>query len=159
MFSRDTAPSSTFMNNWSGSILRSRNRPMYRCNKYRQHLFWMFSVQKLNHDIVWGTCKVVCGVYVIFVFSFLTHDLCTIHNIHYTLLSIVYCVEITHAYTTRCPGLGVQTLVQIGIHAHLNGYIKSTIQSTMIGFLFCIRANKIKTVSCTRLLSIVSDGV
>jgi len=125
MSSRDTAPSSTFMDNWSGSILCSRNRPMYRCSRYRQHLFWMFSVQKLNHDIVCGSCKVFCGVYVIsfFLFVFDTRPmyytqyiLYTYYNMYiYIVLFIVYCVGIAHAHAIRCPGLGVQTLAQVGI--------------------------------------------
>lgn len=78
MSSRDTAPSSTFIDNWSGSILCSRNRPTYRCSKYRQHLFCKFSVQKLNHDIVCGTCKAVCDVYV---FWHTTYLLCIYYNI------------------------------------------------------------------------------
>jgi hypothetical protein len=76
MSSIDTAPSSTFMDNWSDSILCSRNRPTYRCRRYRQHLFCRFSVQKLNHDIVCGTCKAVCDV-------FLAHNLLFYYLLYY----------------------------------------------------------------------------
>lgn len=86
MSSRDTAPSNTFMDNWSGSILCSRNRPTYRCNRYRQHLFCRFSVQKLNHDIVCGTCTAVCGVYDFFYLLLLLFFSCLVLHDLYNII-------------------------------------------------------------------------
>lgn len=90
------------MDSWSDSILCSRNRPTYRCRRYRQHLFCRFSVQKLNHDIVSGTCKAVCDV-------FLAHNLYhyyTIYNMYNYFYYIIAVIIDGHAqlsfWTREC---------------------------------------------------------